>query len=93
MEINERVRLTISRQQVERSFVRLVAIVIDDDFAIRLPLAFLDDRGVTGFAFLDDGCSLTISIAVVRAYSDAGSNWANSDPNANLLRARRYCGA
>jgi len=37
--------------------------------------------------------AVTISIAVVRAYCDAGSNWANSDPNANLLRARRYCGA
>jgi hypothetical protein len=67
--------------------------VIDDHLAIRLSFAFLDDRGVTGFALLDDGCSLTISIAVVRADRDAGSPWANSDPNANLLSARRYCGA
>jgi hypothetical protein len=67
--------------------------VIDDDLTIRLSLAFPDNRGVTGFALLDDGCSLTISIAVVRAYCDAGSNWANSDPNANVFRARRYSGA
>jgi hypothetical protein len=67
--------------------------VIDDHLAIRFSLSFLDDRGVVGFTLLDNGGSLAVSIAMVRAYCDSGPNRANADTDANILRARWYCGA
>ena len=42
----------------------LVAIPVDDHFAIRFPLALLDHRCVAGLVLLDYGCSFALSVAV-----------------------------
>jgi hypothetical protein len=69
----------------------LIAVAVDNHLAIRFPLALLDDRCFAWLALtlLDYGCSVAISVAMIRAYRYSGSDWANSDPNADILRARR----
>lgn len=67
----------------------LIAVAVDNHLAIRFPLALLDDRSVAGLVLLDYGCSVAISVAMILAYRYSGSDWANSDPNADILRGRR----
>src|SRR6202795_2072376 len=76
-------------------FPLLIAVALDDHLAIRFPLAFPDDRCFAwlALALLDYGRSFAISVAVIRAYRHSGSDWAHSDTNTDLFRARRYCGA
>src|ERR1700704_1094221 len=76
-------------------FPLLIAVALDDHLAIRFPLAFPDDRCFAwlALALLDYGRSFAISVAVIRAYRHSGADWAHSDTNTDLFRARRYCGA
>ena len=73
----------------------LVAVALDDHLAIRFPVALPDDRCFArlALAFPNYGRSFAISVAVIRTYRHSGSDRANSDTNADLSRARRYCGA
>ena len=67
----------------------LIAVAFNDHLAIRFPLALLDDRCFArlALALLDYGRSFPISVAVIRAYRHSGSDRANSDTHADLLRA------
>ena len=71
----------------------LLAVVVDDRLAIRLPLAFLDNCFVAGLVLLDYCCSVAISlaVAVMLAYRHSGSGWANSDTDADIFGACGHC--
>jgi hypothetical protein len=71
----------------------LIAVVVDDHLAIRFPVAFLDDCFVAGLVLLDYGCSVAVSVSVIRANRYSGSGWANSDTDADIFGACGRCAA
>src|ERR1700676_1232998 len=75
----------------------LIAIAVDDHLTIGFSLALLDDCrvAVARLVLLDNGCSVAIAVAVavIRAYSHSGPRWANSDTDADILRACGHSGA
>src|ERR1700738_2874357 len=96
MEIIERVVSGSGGTRTERPLiVFLIAIAVDDHLTIRFPVALLDDCCLAGLVLLDYGCSFAISVAVavIGAHRHSGSNWANSDTDADILRACGHCGA
>jgi hypothetical protein len=71
-------------------------IVIDNHLAIRFPVAIAilsDHCCVTGLVLLDYGCSVAISLAVVRTNRHTGSNRANANANTDIFRTCGHCGA
>jgi hypothetical protein len=60
---------------------------------IRFPVTLLNDRCFAwlALAFLYDGCSFAISVAVILTYRHSGPNRASFDTDADLFRAGGYC--